>query len=238
MAFLAEFGALHDAEAVLFVDDGQAEARELEVVFEEGVGADEDICAAVGGVAADVCFLGWGEGAGDEEDSEGPAEPGRVEDAIEGGEFAAEEACEGAVVLFGKDFGWSHQCALVAGGDGSEEGGEGDDGFSGADIALEEAKHGVGAAEVVFDLGEGAFLGSGEGEGKAGEEWLAEVSEGEGWGVVVLLPFGAAEEDGALDGEEFAECEPLAGVFGVVGFCGGVVGADGLGYGCDVFGLA
>ena len=49
-AFAAEGGALHDAETVLFVDDGEGEVRYVHGVLDEGVGADEDVQVAVGGV--------------------------------------------------------------------------------------------------------------------------------------------------------------------------------------------
>ena len=42
LALLAEVHALADAEAVLLVDDGEAEVAEGDVLLEEGVGADED----------------------------------------------------------------------------------------------------------------------------------------------------------------------------------------------------
>lgn len=41
--FFEEFLALVDAEAVLFVDDGEGEVREFGVVGEEGVGADDEV---------------------------------------------------------------------------------------------------------------------------------------------------------------------------------------------------
>ena len=45
---LPEFGALLDTEAVLLVDDDEAEVAEGDVILDEGVGADEDMDLAVG----------------------------------------------------------------------------------------------------------------------------------------------------------------------------------------------
>ncbi len=39
-AFLGEFEALHDAEAVLLIDDDEAEAVEFDILLQKGVGAD------------------------------------------------------------------------------------------------------------------------------------------------------------------------------------------------------
>ena len=41
--FLPEFRALSYAEAVLFIDHYQSEVVEFHLVFEQGVGADEDM---------------------------------------------------------------------------------------------------------------------------------------------------------------------------------------------------
>ena len=43
VAFLAQGRALTHAEAVLLVDDGESQARELDAALEEGMRADEDV---------------------------------------------------------------------------------------------------------------------------------------------------------------------------------------------------
>ena len=47
-AFRAQRGALHDAEAVLLVDDRQAQLSELDRFFDEGVRADDEVQRAAG----------------------------------------------------------------------------------------------------------------------------------------------------------------------------------------------
>ena len=56
-AFAPELGALLDAEAVLLVDDHITQLGELHVGFDKGVGADEDVDAAVGEALLDFLLL-------------------------------------------------------------------------------------------------------------------------------------------------------------------------------------
>ena len=46
--FVNQFFPLQDAEAVLLVDGDEAEASESDVVFDEGVGADDELGFAAG----------------------------------------------------------------------------------------------------------------------------------------------------------------------------------------------
>jgi hypothetical protein len=56
---LEEAVALIDTEFVLFVDDGEAEGLEVDVVAEEGVCADSEICRAGGdGIVGFLLFGG------------------------------------------------------------------------------------------------------------------------------------------------------------------------------------
>ena len=125
-ALLAEVHALADAEAVLLVDDGEAEVGEGDVLLEEGVGADDDR------------GLAGGEGR----------ELGRALAALvaAGQEVEADagglgEGREGEEVLAGEDLGRGHHRRLAAGLDGGEHGEEGDQGLAGADVALQQAVH-------------------------------------------------------------------------------------------------
>ena len=171
-ALLAKLRALHHAEAVLLVDDGEAEAGHLHAVFEERVGADDDVGAAVGGVAADLLLLACGERAGEQKHAERAPEPWRREyaDRARVTSSATEETRQRAVVLLGEDFGRRHQGRLVAGTDRREHRREGHHGLAATDVTLEEAEHRVGAAQVALDFVEAALLGASERERERLEE--------------------------------------------------------------------
>ncbi len=82
VALLAQLRTLHHTETVLFVDDGQPEARHLHVVFEQRMRADDDVRAPVSGVAANLHLLRGRERAGEEEHAQAPAQPFGCEDAV------------------------------------------------------------------------------------------------------------------------------------------------------------
>ena len=86
-AHLFEVFFVTDAEAVFFVDDGEAEATEVDIFLEEGVGADDDVGFAAFEAGEDGAAFFVGDEAGEEVDA--------------GGE-AGEAVGEGAVVLFGE----------------------------------------------------------------------------------------------------------------------------------------
>jgi len=90
-ALLAEAGTLHHAEPVLLIDDGEAEPGDGYVILKQGVGADDDVGAAMGRIAADLLLLVWRERAGEHEHAKRATEPWRGEHAVEGGELVAAE---------------------------------------------------------------------------------------------------------------------------------------------------
>jgi len=140
-----ELEALLDAEAVLLVDDDEAEVGEVGFVFLQGVGADDELDFATHDATLRLA-LGCGiERAGEEGDFVGLAGAG--------GDGFAEELARGEVVLGGEDFGGSHEGYLEAVFDGDEGGLHGDDGLAGADVSLEQAAHGLGFAHVGDDFG-------------------------------------------------------------------------------------
>jgi hypothetical protein len=130
---------------VLLVDNDEAEAVELDLFFDQRMGADDQLRlaaideAAVGALAIVV------ERAGEKHDT-----------------IAARRALEqfagGEIMLRCENFSGRHECGLVAIFDGDQHGLERHDGFAGADIALQEAAHGVRLAHVGNDFAEGAFL--------------------------------------------------------------------------------
>ena len=73
VAFAPQGGALHDAESVLFVDDGEGEVGDLHGLLDEGVGADDDVEVAVGGALLKDVSEGLTGTAGDEADGDGRA---------------------------------------------------------------------------------------------------------------------------------------------------------------------
>ncbi len=54
---LHQLHPLHDAEAVLLVDDNESEIAEFDLFLDQRVGADDELGVALGDVAADVAFL-------------------------------------------------------------------------------------------------------------------------------------------------------------------------------------
>ena len=144
--------ALEDAEAVLLVDDAQAKAPVLDVVGEEGLGAEDEV---------DLARLQRGE--------QGLAR--RVVDvAREEGEPDAErleEAGGGRRVLPREELGRRHDRRLAARLYRVEAGEEGDERLARADVALEEPRHRPRRGHVRRDLGGRFHLAARELEGQA-----------------------------------------------------------------------
>ena len=109
MRFLVRFEVLlgGDAEALLFVDDDEAEVGEFDVAPEEAVGADEDVDLARGGAREDGLRLGAAAEAAEDFDGDGKAPHARA---------------EGFVVLLGEDGGGDEDGDLAAVHDGFEGG--------------------------------------------------------------------------------------------------------------------
>ena len=198
---LAKGGALHDAEAVLFVDDGDGEVVKAGRPAEQGVGADDQVDVAAGDGGP-----GLGAAAGEQGDPD---------------VAAFEHAAERGLVLLGEELGGGEQGTLFAFGDGHEQGVERDDGLARADVALQHAVHRAGAGEVGGDLFDGRGLGRGQVEGEA----LADVRVERGRVVQRRRdqpPFdvGPLERDAQLQEEQFVEGESSPGGLVVVVFVG------------------
>lgn len=136
--FVHQALALEDAEAVLLVDGNEAEARELDLVFDEGVGADDELGFAGADAFESGGFFREFEAADEEFDL-----------VVAG----SEDAARGKIMLHGENFRGRHERGLAAVFDGDDSGLESDDGFAAADVALEEAVHGAGLFEVGGDFG-------------------------------------------------------------------------------------
>ncbi len=209
--FVHQALALKDAEAMLFVDGDETEAGELDVVFDEGVRADDELRFAGADAVESRGFFG-GFQAADEE-----------LDAITA---AFEYATGGKKMLHGENFRGSHERGLASVFDGDNRSLQGDDRFAAADVALEKTVHGRGLFEVGGDFGQDAFLGGGGLERENALKSFANVFFAEAEGDGVFLAGGAAvEREAELIEEKFFKDEALlrAGaefVQGVDGFFG------------------
>ncbi len=125
-ALCLEGGALADAEAMLLVDDRQAEARELDRLADDGVRADDDLGHSPADRVVDLPLPGRRERSGQELGAN--AQP-------------VEQRREAGVVLAGEDLGRRHQHGLPAGADRRGQAHGGDRGLPAADVALEQAPH-------------------------------------------------------------------------------------------------
>src|SRR5580658_1000381 len=131
------------AEALLFIDDEQAEILELDVFREQAMGADEDIDAAAGDALDDVFLFFRRAEAGDHFDVDG--ELGKA-------------LLEGFEMLETENGGGREHRDLLAVLHGLEGGAHGDFSFSVANIAAEQAIHGRGRFHVVLDGADGGGL--------------------------------------------------------------------------------
>ena len=145
--FLPEFGALPDAETVLFVDDSQSETGELNAVFNQGVGADENVYLSGNEVGEQGLPLFAFNNSGEQLGTHAAA---------------GEHLADGDKMLLSEDFGGGHQAGLKSVVYGNEHRHEGDEGFARTNIALQEPVHLMTAVHVAAYLVHDAFLGSGE----------------------------------------------------------------------------
>ena len=207
--------ALLDAEAVLLVDDGESEVAELHVRLYEGVRADENL---------NTSLLDAFEGFAALFPLDIPGEERHVDANL------LHLVAESAVMLFGKNFGRSHDARLEAVVDGKEGHQCGDDGLARTHIALQQAVHLVSRLQVGMYLPDDAFLRLGEAEGQhvavEGVELLGDAREAPSLGH--RLPRAGILQDGELEEEEFLEFQSAAGIAHRFGTLAEVDVADGL----------
>src|SRR5882724_11873145 len=118
--FVHQALALHDAEAVLFVDGDETEARESDIVFDEGMRAHYELRFAGTDALEGGGFFGSFQAA-DEEFNTIAA--------------ALKNAARGKKVLNGEDFRRRHESSLATVFDGDHRGLQSDDGFAAANVA-------------------------------------------------------------------------------------------------------
>ena len=197
---LHQLESLLHAEAVLLVDDDEAEVVEVGLVLLQGVGADDELRLAAQDAALRLALGGGVERTGEQRDFVWLPGAGRND--------TAEQLARGEIVLRGEDLGGCHERGLAAVLHGDDGGLHGDDRLAGADIALQQAAHGLRAAHVCDDLAEDALL---RGGGMEGEHMLDGLAHGwaGGEGCADALPHAAAlEREAEFEVEELLEDEP------------------------------
>src|SRR5713226_5246050 len=209
--FIHQALALEDAEAMLLVNGDEAEAGEGNVVFDEGVGADDEL----GFAGADAI-----EGRGFFRDFQ------TTDEEFDAIACFGENATRGKKVLDGEDFRGGHERGLRAVFDGDYRGLQSDDGLAAADVALKETIHRGRFFEVGSDFRENAFLGGGGLKREDALEGFADgiFAEAEGNGVFLASGL-AVESEAELVEEKFLEDEALLrgrakGVQGIERFAG------------------
>ncbi len=125
---------LHHAEAVLLVDDGEAEVLPFDVLFDQRVRADTDMGQAFGHQFLELRFFALRRRAGEQNR--------HVAQFVE-------QVLEIEVMLAGQDFGGRQHRRLVAVLDGDDRGLGGHQRFAAADVALQQAAHGMRRLHVL-----------------------------------------------------------------------------------------
>ncbi len=143
----AKLQPLRDAEAVLLVDDREAQPGQEDLVLEQRVRADREHRVAAGDGRERLLARLGRQPAGEPCDLHGQA--GKPEREL-------------AVVLLGENFGRRHERDLPAGLDRLQRGERRDDRLAAADVALQQSLHRHRALEVVADLPPDALLRAGE----------------------------------------------------------------------------
>ena len=187
--------ALEHAEAVLLVDDDQAETLEADGLLDQRMGADDDAQRAVGQLFVDFFLLGGRDAAGQQADFDAQRR---------------EPPVQRQRVLLGKHGRRRHHGGLHARVERLQERHHGDDGFSRTDVALQQAVHGHGAAHVVGDFLRDAALIVGEFERKFGEELPRQIRlPSQRRGFLFEAAAAVAQRQADLEQKEFLEDEAL-----------------------------
>src|SRR5262249_54034862 len=129
-----------DTEALLLVDDDQAEVLELHIRTNQPVGADNDVDAALA-QALDDAFLFAGRA--------------KTADALDDKRIVSHALREGAKVLFGEHSGRHQHRDLPAIIDDLEGGADGQFSLAVTDIAADEPIHRPSTLQIALELGEG-----------------------------------------------------------------------------------
>ncbi len=144
---------LGHAEAVLLVDDGEAEVAEDHLVLEQGVGADRHRRRARGQGGQLLGTDGALVASGEDDDLNS---------------LGFKRLRQGLEVLSGEDFGRRHQGGLAPARRHVGHGQHGHHGLARAHVALHQPRHASARGQVGAELGQGPGLGPGQGEGQGG----------------------------------------------------------------------
>ena len=148
-AALDERRPLRDAEAMLLVDDGDREVREVDLLLDERVRAHDDLGVPRRDELARGGVLLRAKRAREERDAHAERRA---------------ELVDRQEVLLGERLGRSHQRSLAPGLDRAQERVQRDDGLARPDVALQESLHRNLAVEIRVDLAHRALLVGGERE--------------------------------------------------------------------------
>src|SRR3954463_12714093 len=143
---LHQLETLKDAEAVLLVNDDEAQLCEFNFLLDQGVGSDHQLRAALSDVAADLALAVVLKRAGEKHNSVSR----RFKDAA-----------RRKIMLLGENLGRRHQRNLVSVLDGDNRGLECDERFARAYVALKQAAHRERLLHIGSDFFQRTFLGSG-----------------------------------------------------------------------------
>ena len=163
------------AEAVLLVDDQQAEPLEADVFLQQPMGADDDVQTAVGHLGEQALALLAGAHAAECGHPDGPV---------------GETIGEALVMLLGEQGGRHQHADLIAGGGRGEGRAQRDFGLAEADIAADHAIHRRAGGEIGQHLVDGPLLVGRLGEGEIGGEPGVVVGIGHHRGALTRGPTG------------------------------------------------
>ena len=212
-ALITKGCSLHDAEAVLLVDDCEGELRDIDALLDDGVRADDYVDLLRREHEAHVVLDALGEASQQEADRDRAFTYGDGHDvlALFGGGGVPEEPGDGQEVLLGEDLRRREEGCLVAVQGCCQHRKGGDDGLAASHVAFEEPAHGGREPEVGEYLVGGPVLRFGQGERERVDErvQLGEVGVERDAGIL-LLPEELAAEDGHLEQEHLVEGQPAA----------------------------
>ena len=132
-----------DAEALLFIDDDEAEVFEMDVALQQAVGADDDIHAAFSQRCDGRALF---------------ADRAEAREHVDAHGKAGEPLSKGVQVLLSEDCGGHEHGDLSPVHDGLERGAERYLGLAVADVAADEAVHGACPLHVRLHVAHGAEL--------------------------------------------------------------------------------
>ena len=158
-ALLAQGQALRHAEAVLLVDDSQAQFGEIDTVLDQRMSTDDQL--RLSRRRGQLFALGLG--------LQAARQPGHTHAQ------GLQPVTQFQVVLLGENFSRRHERCLPSCRNRLASSQRGDDGLAGPDIALQQPMHWVWLRQVGPDLGHRPRLRAGQAEGQAIEQPCPEV---------------------------------------------------------------